>query len=90
MHVENSIMINRPIEEVFEYVSTPENDPTWVPVSLRHQRTLPGPMRVGMTTQEDLKFLGTDVEGHLLGGNRVRATDRRSLSSDLRSSLWCC
>jgi uncharacterized protein YndB with AHSA1/START domain len=54
MHVENSIMINRPIEEVFEYVSTPENDPTWVPVSLRHQRTLPGPMRVGMTTQEDL------------------------------------
>jgi uncharacterized protein YndB with AHSA1/START domain len=58
MHVENSIMINRPIEEVFEYVSTPENDPTWVVVSLRHQRTLPGPMRVGMTTQEDLKFLG--------------------------------
>jgi len=58
MHVENSITINRPIEEVFEYVSTPENDPTWVPVSLRHQRTLPGPMRVGMTTQEDLKFLG--------------------------------
>ncbi len=58
MRVENSIMINRPIEEVFEYVSTPENDPTWVPVSLRHQRILPGPMRVGMTTQEDLKFLG--------------------------------
>ncbi len=58
MHVENSITINRPLEEVFEYVSTPENDPTWVSASLRHQRTLPGPMRVGMTTQEDVKFLG--------------------------------
>ncbi len=57
MHVENSIKINWPIDEVFEYVSTPENDPTWVPVSLRHQRTLPGPMRVGMTTQEELQVL---------------------------------
>ncbi len=58
MHVENSITIKRPIEEVFEYVSTPENDPTWVSASLRNERTLPGPMRVGMTTQEDVKFLG--------------------------------
>ena len=56
--MENTITINRPLEEVFEYVSTPENDPTWVSVSLRHQRTLPNPMRVGMTTQEDVKVLG--------------------------------
>ncbi len=58
MHVEHTITINRPIEEVFEYVSTPENDPTWVSASLRHERTLAGRMRVGMTTQEDVKFLG--------------------------------
>jgi hypothetical protein len=38
MHAENTIMIERPINEVFEYVSTPENDPTWVSVSLRHER----------------------------------------------------
>jgi uncharacterized protein YndB with AHSA1/START domain len=58
MHVENTITIERPVEEVFEYVSTPENDPTWVSASLRNQRTSPGPMRVGMTTEEDVKFLG--------------------------------
>jgi uncharacterized protein YndB with AHSA1/START domain len=58
MHVENTIMIERPIEEVFEYVSTPENDPTWVSVSIRNQRTSPGPMRVGMTIEEDVKILG--------------------------------
>ena len=58
MHVEHSTIINRPIEEVFEYVSTPENDPTWVSASIRHKRTSPGPMRVGMTTEEDVKFLG--------------------------------
>jgi uncharacterized protein YndB with AHSA1/START domain len=58
MHVENTITIERPIEEVFEYVSTPENDPTWVSVSIRNQRASPGPMRVGMTTEEDVKIFG--------------------------------
>ena len=58
MHVENTITIERPIEEVFEYVSTPENDPTWVSASIRNQRTSPGPMRVGMTTEEDVKIFG--------------------------------
>jgi uncharacterized protein YndB with AHSA1/START domain len=58
MHMENTITIERPIEEVFEYVSTPENDPRWVSVSIRNQRTLPGPMRVGMTTEEDVKIFG--------------------------------
>jgi uncharacterized protein YndB with AHSA1/START domain len=58
MHVENTITIERPIEEVFEYVSTPENDPTWVSASIKNQRTSPGPMRVGMTTEEDVKIFG--------------------------------
>jgi uncharacterized protein YndB with AHSA1/START domain len=58
MHVENTIRIEQPLEEVFEYVSTPENDPTWVSVSIRNQRTAPGPMRVGMTTEEDVKIFG--------------------------------
>ena len=58
MYVENTLTINRPIGEVFEYVSNPENDPTWVSASLRHQRISPGPMRVGMSTEEDVKFLG--------------------------------
>jgi uncharacterized protein YndB with AHSA1/START domain len=58
MHVQNTIRIEQPVEEVFEYVSTPENDPTWVSVSIRNQRTSPGPMRVGMTTEEDVKIFG--------------------------------
>ena len=58
MHVENTITIERPIDEVFEYVSTPENDPTWVSVSIRNQRTSPGPIREGMTIEEDIKIFG--------------------------------
>jgi uncharacterized protein YndB with AHSA1/START domain len=58
MDVANTITIERPIEEVFEYVSTPENDPRWVSASIRNQRTSPGPMRVGMTIEEDVKIFG--------------------------------
>lgn len=58
MRVERSGTINRPVDRVFEYVSTPENDPTWVSVSLRHEKISPGPMRVGSITEEDVGFLG--------------------------------
>jgi uncharacterized protein YndB with AHSA1/START domain len=58
MHVEYTITIEQPIEELFEYVSIPENDPTWVSASVRNQRTSPGPMRVGMTIEEDVKIFG--------------------------------
>ena len=58
MRVERSGTINQPVERVFEYVSTPENDPTWVPASLRHQKISPGPLRVGSITEEEVAFLG--------------------------------
>src|SRR3712207_4434816 len=58
MRVERSGTINRPVDRVFQYVSTPENDPTWVPISLRHEKISPGPMRVGSITEEDVGFLG--------------------------------
>jgi len=57
MRVERSGTIKQSVERVFEYVSTPENDPTWVPVSLRHEKISPGPLRVGSITEEDLAFL---------------------------------
>jgi Polyketide cyclase / dehydrase and lipid transport len=58
MRVERSSTIKQPVERVFEYVSTPENDPTWVPASLRHHEISPGPLRVGSITEEDVAFLG--------------------------------
>ena len=58
MLVERSRTIKQPLERVFEYVSTPENDPTWVPASLRHHKISPGPLRVGSITEEEVEFLG--------------------------------
>ena len=61
MRVELSETINRPVDRVFEYVSTPENDPRWVLASLRHEKLSPGPMRVGSITEEDVGFMGLQM-----------------------------
>ena len=58
MRVDRSATIDQPVDRVFEYVSTPDNDPTWVPASLRHEMLSPPPMRVGSITEEDVWFLG--------------------------------
>jgi uncharacterized membrane protein len=58
MRVERSATIDQPVDRVFDYVSTPENDPTWVPASLRHEMLSPAPMLVGSITEEDVWFLG--------------------------------
>jgi uncharacterized protein YndB with AHSA1/START domain len=58
MRVERSATIDQQVDRVFDYVSTPENDPRWVPASLRHEMLSPAPMRVGSITEEDVWFLG--------------------------------
>jgi uncharacterized membrane protein len=61
MRIERSATIDQPVDLVFDYVSTPENDPTWVPGSLRHEMLSPAPMRVGSITEEDVGFLGRRI-----------------------------
>ena len=58
MRVERSARINHPVDEVFEYASTPQNDPTWVVASLRHEMLSPAPMRLGSITEEDVGSMG--------------------------------
>jgi len=58
MRVERSATIDQPVDRVFDYVSIPENDPTWVPASLRHEMLSPAPMRIGSIIEEDVWFLG--------------------------------
>ena len=50
----DTVTIERPTQEVFDFVSTSENDPTWVSASLCHQRASSGPMRVGRTTEDEV------------------------------------
>jgi uncharacterized protein YndB with AHSA1/START domain len=58
MRVERTVTIDRSPEEVFEYLATPENDPTWAPAIRSHERSSPGPIGVGTRTRMELSLLG--------------------------------
>ncbi len=52
MRLERSEPIDQPVDRLFEYVSTLENDPRWVAPPLRHEMLSPAPMRPGSITEE--------------------------------------
>lgn len=59
--VETSVLINQPIEKVFEFVTTPENDAQWY-IGVESRDHTPGePAGVGSTSQSDIRFLGVPV-----------------------------
>jgi uncharacterized membrane protein len=63
--VENSIVINRPLEEVFAFVSNFENNPKWSTAFLEAQKTSEGPIGVGTTWRFVQRFLGQRIEGEV-------------------------
>ena len=49
MHIETRVTIDRPVREVFEFISCPENLPLWASGVSGAERTRPGTMGVGAT-----------------------------------------
>ena len=60
--VEASVVINRPVEEVFAFATNPENDPQWQTSMLESEQTSEGPMGVGATVRGVAQFLGQRIE----------------------------
>jgi uncharacterized membrane protein len=60
--VENSVIINRPIGEVFEFVSNIENLPQWAGPVLEAKQTSDGAVGVGATQTQVAQFLGRKIE----------------------------
>jgi hypothetical protein len=56
-----SVVINRPVEQVFAFVSDLENDPPWSGAA-EMRRTSPGPVGIGTTFQQRDRFLGRRLE----------------------------
>jgi hypothetical protein len=56
----HSVVVERPIEEVFAFLDEPANDPIWQ-TSLVEAR-LEGPMAVGATLTQVRRFLGRQAE----------------------------
>jgi uncharacterized protein YndB with AHSA1/START domain len=56
-----SVVINRPVEQVFAFISDLENDPPWSGAA-EMRRTSPGPVGVGTSYQQRDRFLGRRLE----------------------------
>jgi len=62
MRVEESVEINRPVEEVYDYVANPENLPEWAGTVIETRQDTPGPLLKGSTFTTVGKFLGRRFE----------------------------
>jgi uncharacterized membrane protein len=60
--LEISIVINRPVEEVFAFLSNLENSPKYISGSVETKKTSEGPVGVGTTYRTVRKFLGRRIE----------------------------
>ena len=62
IEVETSVVVNQPIEKVFEYVIKPENDAQWKVGLESWDHTPDEPAGVGSTSQSKIRFLGIPIE----------------------------
>src|ERR1700681_3297102 len=58
---EESGVINRPVDQVFAFVSDLENDPPWTSVAEMH-RSSKGPIGVGTTFRQRARILGVRLD----------------------------
>jgi uncharacterized membrane protein len=59
--VERSIVIERPVREVWEFVQDTSKDPLWQTTLVESQVLTEGPKRVGTQVQEVRRFLGVQI-----------------------------
>ena len=60
--VESSVLIDRPIEEVFTYVTDPNNVAQWAGPVVESRITSEGPVGLGTTSSRVTQFLGRKME----------------------------
>jgi hypothetical protein len=62
VHIEGEIVINRPVDEVFDFVADERNEPRYNPSMLRSDQTSTGPIGLGTTFRAESKMMGRTVE----------------------------
>jgi uncharacterized membrane protein len=60
--VERGVVIERPIQEVFDFVHDITNDPLWQTTLVESEKLTDGPLRGGSRVREVRRFLGIRVE----------------------------
>ena len=66
VRVETSVVVERPVEELFEVVTSPETYSLWMPGCLGARQTSEGPMGVGATYIDGGQLLGRRIEETLV------------------------
>ena len=59
---EHSVVIERPVEEVFAFTTDPNNESLWQSTSLETEQMTEGEVDVGTTFRNTSKFLGRQIE----------------------------
>ena len=65
INFEKSLFINRPQQEVFDYLSNPANDAQWQSSTEVSEWTSEGPPGVGSTQRSVIKLLGRKIDSSL-------------------------
>ena len=62
INFETSVVINRPVEQVFAYVDNTDNDTKWQEGVLESKQDPVGPVAVGTKVNQSFQFLGQRLE----------------------------
>ncbi len=62
IELEHTLIIKRPVEEVFDFVATVENFPRWTKSTVSAVKTSPGPVGEGTTCNVVNKSMGRTVD----------------------------
>ena len=60
--LEHSIVVNRPVAEVWGFISEPGSDAKWQSGVVESTKTTEGPMGVGTRIKDVRRFLGREIE----------------------------
>ena len=89
--IEGEIVINRPVDEVFDFVADARNEPLYNPRMLRAEKLTPGPIGLGTRFRDEIKSMGrpAEITIEIIGYERPRRlTDSIHLSTmDIRGGL---
>jgi hypothetical protein len=91
IRIEGEVVIDRPAEEVFDFVADARNEPRYNPRMLRAEKLTPGPIGLGTRFRDEVKSMGrpAEIAIEIVGYERPRRlTDSIHLSTmDIRGGL---
>jgi uncharacterized membrane protein len=61
IRIKEQVIIQRPADEVFEFIANFENNPVWQSGMVSARFTSPAPMAIGSTYDQAARFLGREV-----------------------------